>query len=159
MRPRMPAELRVLGEMFQRGDPVPDRMRDLAYAAGRRRGIDHGSGLELIGDSAEDLTRTRSGGAEPDVRVLTYLMPGRIVEVDLVPLREGLFEASGIVLDEVRGGPARGEVLLRTAAEQHAAELDADGRFGTAEVQAGPLSVVFHPAGEQRPAVADWLVC
>lgn len=160
MIPRMPAELRVLREMFHRGDPLPDRMLDAAYAAaGRRHGFDRHTGLELIGDSAQDPGRTRSDSAGPDTRVLTYLMPGRIVEVDLVPLHEDVFRASGIVLDHLRDGPAQGEVLLRSADEQHAIGLDEMGRFGTADVTAGPLSVIFHPAGEPAPAVADWLVC
>ena len=160
MRTRKPAELRVLDDLFHQCDPPPGRMLTAAYAAvGRAHGFEDPSGLELIGDSADEPANTRLHGAASRTRVLTYLMPGRIVEVDLVPMVGGMLRASGIVLNQAGDGVPQGEVVLRCADDQHIAELDENGRYGAADLHSGPLSVVFRPAGTAAPAVADWLVC
>ncbi|MCA1283492.1 hypothetical protein [Saccharopolyspora sp. 7B] len=162
MSPRMPAELRVLRDLFELRDPAPVRVRDAAYAAaGLARARSGAAALELVGDSADAAAAVRSGGAAPDPaepRVLTFLMPGRIVELDLVPTVPGLFRAAGMVISRSGQGRPEGDVLFRHPGGQCVAELDVAGAFRVTDVPTGPLGLVFRPVGA-APAVADWLVC
>ncbi|MGW0891802.1 hypothetical protein [Saccharopolyspora sp. NPDC002578] len=162
MSPRMPAELRVLRDLFQLCDPPPGQVRTAAYAAaGLARGRADAAALELVGDSADAPAPVRSsasGPGDPEPRVLTFLMPGRIVELDLVPMVQGLFRASGMVISRSGQGRPEGDVLLRHPGGECVAELDEFGAFRATDVPAGPLGVVFRQVGS-TPAVADWLVC
>ncbi|MEU6127575.1 hypothetical protein ABZ805_00240 [Saccharopolyspora sp. NPDC047091] len=162
MSPRMPAELRVLRDLFELRDPAPGRVRDAGYAAaGLARSRSGAASLELVGDSADAAAAVRSGSAtaEPaEPRVLTFLMPGRIVELDLVQTVPGLFRAAGLVISRAGQRRPAGDVLFRHAGGECVAELDEAGAFRVADVPAGPLGVVFRSAGA-APAVADWLIC
>ena len=161
MSPRMPPELRVLRDLFHLSDPVPGHVRSAGYAAaGLARGRSGAGTLELVGDSADAPAPVRAAGAPAvaEPRVLTFLMPGRIVELDLVPQVEGLFQASGMVVSRAGQGRPQGEVVLRHPEGQCVAELDSFGAFRTSDVPAGPLGLVLRPAGA-APAVADWLIC
>ncbi|MFR9730355.1 hypothetical protein ACL03H_14095 [Saccharopolyspora sp. MS10] len=161
MSPRIPAELRVLRDLFHLSDPAPGHVRDAGYAAaGLARGRSGAATLELVGDSAEEPAPVRAGNATAiaEPRVLTFLMPGRIVELDLVPQVEGLFRASGMVVSRSGQGRPQGEVVLRHPAGRCVAELDSFGAFHVSDVPAGPLGLVLRAAGS-APAVADWLLC
>ncbi|MER7013231.1 hypothetical protein ABT324_17575 [Saccharopolyspora sp. NPDC000359] len=154
----MPGELRRLRDLFQSCDPVPERALAGAYAAmSRRADYQDPVPLQLIGDSAESLAKVRSLGP-PEPRVLTFAMPGRVLELDLAPVAEDRYRVSGMVLNRAGGAPPSGDVVLRHRAGECASVLDDHGAFGAADVPRGPLSVVFWPL-RSAPAVADWLVC
>jgi hypothetical protein len=155
---RIPSEFRRLREIFQTCDPVPEQAVAAAYAAMERKWDRREAGvLELVGDSAEAPARVRSGGG-PTPRVLTFMMPGRVLEMDLVPTIEGMYRASGMVMNRAGHTPPAGEVVLRHSAGECRGALDEHGAFRVADVPRGPLSVVFRPV-RSAPAIADWLVC
>ncbi|GAA4853315.1 hypothetical protein [Saccharopolyspora rosea] len=154
----LPSELHGLRDLFQNCDPVPEHVLDAAYSAvGRRWDVSDQAVLELVGDSAEATTTVRSA-AGPEPRVLTFLMPGRILEMDLVPTVQGMCRASGMVVNRAGHTPPTGDVVLRHSAGHSAGELDAHGAFRVEDVPRGPLSVVYRPL-RSAPAIADWLVC
>ncbi|MER5391579.1 hypothetical protein [Saccharopolyspora sp. NPDC002686] len=158
MNPQLPSELRGLRDLFQSCDPVPDRALAGAYAAmSRRSGYRDPVALQLIGDSAESLAQVRSIGP-PEPRVLTFAMPGRVLELDLLPVEDDRYEVSGMVLNRAGGAPPAGDVVLRHRVGECAGSLDEHGAFRVGDVPRGPLSVVFRPL-RSEPAVADWLVC
>ncbi|GAA0505594.1 hypothetical protein GCM10011581_32360 [Saccharopolyspora subtropica] len=152
----LPTELRNLRALFQSFDPVPPHLAESAYAAVGRRSPAGSAALELVGDSAESLARVRAPGPEP--RVLTFAMPGRVLELDLVPTVEGWYRASGMVLNRAGQAPPEGDVVLRHPAGECVGPLDEHGAFQVVDVPRGPLSVVFRPV-RSAPAIADWLVC
>ncbi|RKT84882.1 hypothetical protein SAMN05421805_10174 [Saccharopolyspora antimicrobica] len=154
----LPSELRELRELFRCSDPVPERALAGAYAAmSRRMAYQDADSLRLIGDSAESSAKVRSiGPAEP--RVLTFAMPGRVLELDLAPVAEDRYQVSGLVLNRAGGTPPTGDVVLRHRSGECAGALDEHGAFRVLDVPRGPLSVVFRPL-RSAPAVADWLVC
>ncbi|MGP4015142.1 hypothetical protein [Saccharopolyspora sp. 5N708] len=158
MNQRMPAELRRLRELFQSCDPIPEHALTGAYAAVRQRSADRDSEvLKLVGDSAESMASVRASG-RPEPRVLTFAMPGRVLEMDLIPTVGGQYRASGMVLNRAGQAPPVGEVVLRHPGGECSGSLDEHGAFRVADVPRGPLSVVFRPV-RSAPAVADWLVC
>lgn len=159
MSRRIPVELRALRDLFHRCDPTPDHMVHAAYAAAARvREWGGGVALELVGDSAEAPVPTRAGAQRSESRVLTFLMPGRVLEIDLVPTVDGMFRASGMVISRAGQGIPEGEVVLRYPDGQQSGQLDKHGGFTVHDVPSGPLSMVFRPASAPA-AVADWLVC
>ncbi|WP_433870433.1 hypothetical protein [Saccharopolyspora sp. CA-218241] len=151
-----PEELRALREIFQSCDPVPQRAVDAAYAAVRFRSGTSTSALELVADSVDEPAPVRSWG--PASRVLTFLMPGRIVELELVPTVPGLYRVSGLVINRAGQSRPGGRLAVRHPAGERAAELDEHGAFAVPDVPRGPISVVFQ-APRSAPAIADWLVC
>ncbi|WP_406688510.1 hypothetical protein REH65_18820 [Saccharopolyspora sp. ID03-671] len=157
MNQRIPAELRKLRELFQTEDPVPERVLAGSYAAVAMRtsGRDRGE-LKLVGDSADERVGVRTGG--PQNRVLTFAMPGRVLEMDLVPAASGLVTVSGLVLNKAGQASPTGEIVLRHPAGERSGELDRHGAFQVTDVPRGPLSVVYRPE-RAEPAFADWLVC
>ncbi|MFC7341550.1 hypothetical protein [Saccharopolyspora griseoalba] len=156
MRQRTPAEIRSLRELFTTEDPVPESVLTASYAAIARRARERESGsLSLVGDSAEEPVGVRSG-ARP--RVLTFAMPGRVLELDLVPMTCGLYRVSGMVLSRAGHAPPSGEVVLRRPDGEHRGVLDEQGAFEVPDVPRGPVSVVYRPE-RAEPAFADWLVC
>ncbi|MBQ0922715.1 hypothetical protein [Saccharopolyspora endophytica] len=157
MKQRIPAELRRLRELFQAQDPVPDRVLAGSYAAVAMRAArgDRGE-LKLVGDSADERIGVRAGGSQS--RVLTFAMPGRVLEMDVVPTAAGLVRVSGMVLNRSGQAPPTGEVVVRHPSGERSGELDRDGAFQVADVPRGPVSVVFRPE-RAEPAIADWLVC
>ncbi|QUH05337.1 hypothetical protein HUO13_35220 [Saccharopolyspora erythraea] len=158
MRVRPPAELRVLRDLFETCDPAPQRLVEAAYAAASRKWSGGGStALRLVGDSADAPARTRRAGM-CDARVLTFAMPGRMLEMDLIPTTEGLFRAVGLVLGRPGHSAPAGDVVLRHATGESVGALDERGGFAVDDVPRGPLSVVFRQE-RSTPAVADWLVC
>ncbi|GAA2818936.1 hypothetical protein [Saccharopolyspora taberi] len=158
MRIRPPFELRVLRELFQTRDPAPERAVESAYAAASRRWADRGAAvLRLIGDSADTPGKTRTS-ATAEARVLTFAMPGSLLEVDLVPTVQGMYRATGLVLASSGQGTPSGDVVLRHATGECVGELDDQGGFEVDDVPRGPLSVVLRQ-DEAAPAVTDWLVC
>ena len=158
MKIRPPFELRVLRELFQTSDPAPQRAVETAYSAAARRWVDRGAeALRLIGDSADAPARTRASTA-PETRVLTFAMPGSVLEVDLVPTVQGMYRASGLVLSRSGQGTPSGDVVLRHATGESVGELDDHGGFEVDDVPRGPLSVVLRQ-NAAAPAVTDWLVC
>ncbi|GAB3293779.1 hypothetical protein [Parasphingorhabdus pacifica] len=156
MTARTPSELRVLRDLFQVCDPTPDHLLGAAYAA-HARGWSGAVPLALVGDSTDTSVATRAR-ATTESRVLTFTMPGRILEVDLVPTVPGVFRAAGMVISRAGQGAPSGEVVLRTPGGQQSERLDRHGAFTVDDVPSGPLSMVFQPTGAQ-PAVADWFVC
>lgn len=161
MNTTMPAELRALRELFQTCDPVPEHALDAAYAAGRlvASGNAPATGeLELVSDSADSPALVRVGAAGRDTRVLTYVMPGRVLELDLVPTVPGMLRASGIVISRAGQKVPTGAVALRHPDGQRSGALDGHGAFRVDDVPAGPLSVSLLPNGS-TPVIADWLVC
>ncbi|CAM06159.1 hypothetical protein A8924_7358 [Saccharopolyspora erythraea NRRL 2338] len=157
MRVRPPAELRVLRDLFEACDPAPRRLVEAAYAAASRKWSGGGSALRLIGDSADAPARTRRAGMG-ETRVLTFAMPGRMLEMDLIPVAEGLFRAVGLVLGRPGHSAPAGDVVLRHATGESVGALDERGGFAVDDVPRGPLSVVFRQE-RSAAAVADWLVC
>lgn len=156
MSQRMPAEIRRLRELFTTEDPVPEAVLNASYAAVALRSENRDSlSLKLIGDSAEEPVGTRSG-AQP--RVLTFAMPGRVLELDLVPMGCGLYRVSGMVLGRAGHTPPSGEIVLRHPGGEHRGAIDEYGAFEVSDVPRGPVSVVLRPE-RAEPAVADWLVC
>ncbi|MBB5154594.1 hypothetical protein [Saccharopolyspora phatthalungensis] len=153
-----PAELQRLRELFQSCDPIPEHAVVGAYGALVRRSPHQDPVvLKLVGDSADSPARVRSSG-RPEPRVLTFAMPGRVLEIDLIPTVGGQYRASGIVLNRAGQATPTGEVVLRHTAGECVGCLDEHGAFRVADVPRGPLSVVFRPV-RSAPAVADWLVC
>lgn len=156
MKQRMPAEVRRLRELFTSEDPVPENVWTASYAAvAMRSGARSTVPLQLVGDSAEEPVGTRSG-ARP--RVLTFAMPGRVLELDLVPMTCGLYRVSGMVLARSGDVPPAGEIVLRRPDREYRGVLDEHGAFEVSDVPRGPISVVFRPE-RAEPAIADWLVC
>lgn len=152
-------ELRALRAWFEETDPAPAHLTEVAYAALDLAGQADGAGaLELIGDSAEERVPTRSAARAAESRVLTFLMPGRLVELDLVSTVPGSCRASGVVVSRSGQGVTSGDVALRHPGGERVAALDRFGVFAVDDVPRGPLSVVLRPAGAE-PAVANWLVC
>ena len=157
MSSRVPSELSLLHDLFQACDPTPDHLLGAAYAAAHTRSWRGAVSLELVGDSAEAPVATRAG-ARTEPRVLTFLMPGRVLEVDLTPTVMGVFRASGMVISRAGQGVPSGEIVLRHPTGQQSERLDKHGAFTVHDVPSGPLSLAFQPAGA-APAVADWFVC
>ncbi|RCW46946.1 hypothetical protein DFQ14_101286 [Halopolyspora algeriensis] len=116
--------------------------------------------LELVSDSAQapasGALRCRPAGRE--TRELTFVLPGRLVELDLVSTVPGMFRACGMVISRAGQTVPTGEVVLRHPEGQCVGELDSHGGFRVEDVPAGPLSVVLRTA-RSGCAVADWLVC
>lgn len=159
MSRRMPIELRMLRDVFQACDPPPGHVLAAAYGAAARAQEWRGAvALELVGDSAEAPVPTRAGAGQPESRVLTFLMPGRVVEVDLVPTMSGVFRASGMVISRAGQGVPVGEVVLRHPSGHQVGPLDEHGGFAVQDVPSGPLSLVLR-SRSAPPAVADWIVC
>lgn len=156
---RFPGELRALRELFQSCDPAPPRIVGAAYAAVSRAREWTGSGvLELVSDSADDPARTAVRAGEPvEARSLTFVVPGRVVELDLVPVVPGMLCASGVVISRA-GQPPAGELVVRHVDGQSAGELDEHGTFRVDDIPSGPVSPVLRTGGSEA-AVADWLVC
>ncbi|QGK71695.1 hypothetical protein GIY23_21170 [Allosaccharopolyspora coralli] len=153
------AELRALRAWFEQTDPAPPHRAQAAYAALDVAARPAGAGaLELVGDSAEERVPTRTAARAAESRVLTFLMPGRLVELDLVPTLPGSYRASGVVVSRAGQGVTSGDVALRHPGGERAAVLDPYGAFAVEDVPRGPISVVLRPAGAE-PAVAEWLVC
>lgn len=157
MGSRFPAELQSLRRFFQQYDPAPEHTVAAAYAAlGRRFGAG-ATALELVADSAADQSRVRSTSG-PQPRVLTFAMPGRVLELGLVPGRSGTFHASGMVLNRAGHTPPDGEVVIRHPRGSCRGDLDEYGVFEVDGVPRGPISVVLQSRCS-APAVTDWLVC
>ncbi|GAA2329321.1 hypothetical protein GCM10009854_00080 [Saccharopolyspora halophila] len=156
MKQRMPTEIHRLRELFTTEDPVPEKVLAASYAAVAVRSESADPvPLQLVGDSAEEPVGTRSG-AQP--RVLTFAMPGRVLELDLMPITCGLYRVSGMVLARAGDAPPSGEIVLRRPDREYRGVLDEHGAFEVSDVPRGPVSVVFRPE-RAEPAVADWLVC
>lgn len=152
-------ELAVLRELFRTCDPAPDSMVSAAYRAPRLAHTWRDAGiLELIGDSADAPrpAKMRSGQSQP--RVLTFAMPGRIIEMDLTATTPGALRASGMVISRAGQGVPGGDVVVRHPDGVCLGALDEHGAFRVEEIPSGPLSVVFQP-DRAMPAVADWFVC
>jgi hypothetical protein len=160
MRFRIPPELQALRDLFHIHDPAPDRMLAAGYAAADLAREWRGSGaLELVGDSADVPAPAKvRAGHRPESRVLTFAMPGRIIEMDLVPTTPGMLSASGMVISRAGQGVPAGDVALRHPGGHRQGGLDEHGGFRVDDVPAGPLSVVFRPT-RSTPVVADWFVC
>lgn len=163
MNPPIPPELRALRDFLTASDPMPAAVTQSGYAA-----LAHvqdwknvrAQQLELVSDSMDTPAATRFVGrtSRPRSRVLTYMMPGRIIEMDLVTTSPGAFQATGIVIDRAGRGVVSGEVVVRFPGGQRCGQLDRHGSFQVDDVPSGPLSVVFRPT-EGAPAIAKWLVC
>ncbi|MHA6801490.1 hypothetical protein [Bounagaea algeriensis] len=151
---RKPPELRELGELLDACDPVPPEALHTAYAAVRRRWSERARTLSLVGDAVRT-SSVRSGGS---ARVLTFRMATHVLEMDVCQTCPDWCSVSGSALLADGVDAPDGDVVLRHAAGDSAAELDEFGGFHLSAVARGPLSVVFRPEGE-LPAVADWLVC
>lgn len=152
-------ELTALRDFFRTHDPLPGSVVAAAYRAPQLVRQWRGAGtLELIGDSTDVPVpaRTRSWRAEP--RVLTFAMPGRVIEMDLTPTTPGAFRASGMVISRAGQGVPTAEIAVRHPNGVCLGELDEYGAFRVEDIPGGPLSVVFRPH-RTTPAVADWFVC
>lgn len=163
MNRRMPPELLALRELFRTCDPAPEHVVAGAYGAPelvRNSSDPDAATLELVGDSADapasEALRSWSAGRE--TRALTFALPGRIVELDLVSTVPGVFRACGMVISRAGRTVPTGEVALRHPAGQCVGELDAHGGFRVEDVPAGPLSVMLRTT-RSGCAVADWLIC
>ncbi len=157
----VPDELRVLRTVFQLCDPVPECALDAAYAAARfvsSEGSPATEVLELVADSADTPGPALTRGADRTSRVLTYALPGRVLEMDLIPTVPGMLTARGIVLDRAGSHGLGASVTLRHPDGDHTGVLDRHAAFRIDDVPAGPLSVMLRPTGS-TPLVADWLVC
>lgn len=163
MSARVPAELLALRELFHARDPAPHHAVAGAYAARelvRDSDTSDVVALELVGDSAEGPAPAtlRSHPGQRETRTLTFVLPGRVVELDLVSTVPGMFRAFGVVISRAGQGMPAGQVTLRHPDGQSVGELDSHGGFRVDDVPAGPLSVKLRTEGS-RSAVADWLVC
>lgn len=161
MTPRVPTELRDLRDLFRRRDPAPAHAVQAAYAAADVVGRDPIAGVEplrLISDSAEapHPVPVRAGRAEP--RTLTFAVPGRLIEVDLVPTTPERFRARGIVVSRAGQAAPAGTVTLRSPDGRCSGEIDPGGGFSADDVPAGPISMLLTTARGVR-AASDWLVC
>jgi hypothetical protein len=155
----IPPELRALRKFFHAHDPVPERVVTAGYAAAELARECDGTGtLELVSDSAETPTKVRSSSGSSPTRVLTFAMPGRILEMDLVPTTPGMFRATGMVISRAGQGIPTGDVAVRHPFGQCTGGLDQHGGFRVEDVPSGPMSVVFRPT-RATPAIADWFVC
>lgn len=157
---KLPGELRALRELFQSCDPVPARVVDTAYAAvSRAREWSGSAALELVSDSADAPVpaAVRAGEHRVESRSLTFVVPGQVVELDLVPVVPGTLRAKGVVISRT-GHPPAGELVVRHVDGESAGELDEHGAFRVEDIPNGPVSPVLRTGGSQA-AVADWLVC
>lgn len=162
MNPPFPPELRALREILVECDPAPPSVAEGGYAAPEVAGEWRNSDsvpLELVSDSADMPSPTRfvSRPVRLRPRVLTFMTPGRIVEVELVTTLPRLMQASGIVISRAGQGVPEGHLVIRHPAGERNGELDRHGAFQIDDLPRGPLSVVFRPAGG-TPAIADWIV-
>ena len=154
-------ELQTLRALFELCDPAPPGVLGAAYAAmGQLGSLSGDPALELVGDSGDEPVRSRirAGKRAVSPRVLTFTMPGRIVEMDLVTTTPGTFRANGLVLSRAGQGVPAGELVSRHPEGRCASSLDDHGGFCVDDVPRGPVSVAFHPA-QSAPVVADWMVC
>ncbi|SFD94556.1 hypothetical protein SAMN04487819_105264 [Actinopolyspora alba] len=168
----IPEELRSLGRLFRRTDPTPDRAISAAYGAARRlvRERDSVGVLEPLGDSAlrcraveesSDVAEESSGAAE--VRTLSFAAPGRLVELELRPARQGMFLARGIVLSRAGQPSPAGAVIVRHGQGECRGELDDCGGFAVPGVPAGPICLRLHTRRADGLVThrtgSDWFVC
>lgn len=151
---RKPPELRELGELLDACDPVPPEALHTAYAAVRRRWSGRARTLSLVGDVMRT-SSVRSGGS---ARVLTFRMATYVIEMDVCQTCPDWCSISGSVVHAEGVDAPGGDVVVRHAAGDSAAELDEFGGFHLSSVARGPVSVVCRPEWE-LPAVANWLVC
>ncbi len=161
MTAHLPPELLHLRELFRRRDPAPVHAVNAAYAAANlvhRNGDTGPQSLRLIGDSAEapDPVGVRAGRG--DSRTLTFAVPGRLLEVDLVPTTPERYRARGVVVSRAGQAPPSGLVTVRHPEGQVSGEIGPSGGFTAEDIPAGPVSVLLHTARGVR-AASDWLVC
>lgn len=149
-------ELRLLGtirDMFERADPVPDRVRAAAHAAIELRDLD-AQLAELLRDSAVDeVDRELAGvrGAGTVARLLTFSVGAeRYVEVDVENDGERHRTLAGYVVP----GDA-GRLMVEHAGGHLSGEIDEHGGFSVARVASGPIRLRVSLDGA-RPIVTQW---
>jgi hypothetical protein len=159
MSSSMPPELAALRDFFHTYDPAPGSVVTAAYQAADVAGYcPAADALELIGDSGDAPAPGKTRSGRPESRVLTFAIPGRIIEMDLGFTTPGTLRATGMVISRAGQGVPKGVVALRHPFGLCTGELDGHGAFRVEEIPSGPLSVVYQPH-RGVPVVADWLVC
>lgn len=165
MSTRKPFELRSLGEMFRERDAVPESAVTAAYAAiGRSAHTARTTELALIADSAdsarEETPEPEGAGYEIDdpARTLAFALPGRVIELELIPNGAKQFRARGMVVSRAGQPVPSGTFALRHNRGEAGGKLDACGGFVVDQVPAGPLSVRFITTSGVV-AISDWFVC
>lgn len=148
-------EARLLSELsghFTRTDPVPDAVRDAAYAAIELRNLD-AQLAQLLRDTALDDEKELAGVRGPSAtRSLTFAVgEERYVEVDVESPGE-LRVLTGYVV------PASGGTIAVEHTGGAALEglIDDGGRFAVESVPSGPVRLRIAVDGAP-PIVTEWL--
>ncbi|WP_017976961.1 hypothetical protein [Actinopolyspora halophila] len=153
-----PPELNLLGKLFLAGDPTPRRALASAYRAVEKLlgGQAPNARLVPLSDTAELASGLDEGADGP--RVLTFGVPGRVVELELVATGPGLLRAGGMVLSRTGQSQAGGVLSVRHGAGESHDVLDDCGGFLVRGIAAGPVSVLFRSRWGFG-AATDWFAC
>ena len=146
--PAHEALLTRLRSVVAEADPVPDLVRDSAYAAFAMRAVD-AELVALVRDSlVDDVVGVRA--ADTDVRLLSFESGEVSVELEVTA-----YDDQRALLGQVTGALA-GTVRVETAAGSRDVELDELGRFVAEDLSAG--RVRLHLTAESGRAVTtSWV--
>jgi hypothetical protein len=140
-----------LRRVAARLDPVPPEVVQAAVDAYSWRDID-AELAELVFDSLLDADQATLVRGPPGARLVSFKTPGLTVDVEVTSTGSGR-DVMGQITP-----PQRVTVEIRHGAEIVTTDADELGRFRSASLQSGPMSLRLHPAGSPRAAVVtDWL--
>lgn len=145
--PAVAAELRAV---FDAVDPVPPEVEAVAYGALAWRDIDTAL-AEMVADSLDSddrLAGVRSGMLP---RVVTFEAPGIVVEVEVTETGR----TRSLMGQLVPVGAAT--VVVQTPDDATTVEADELGRFGLADVAAGPVRLSCALADGEQRVVTSWM--
>jgi hypothetical protein len=141
-----------LRQLAAQTDPLPPHLRQAAIDAFSWRDIDTEL-AELVFDSLLDADRATLVRSSPDRRMVSFRTAKLTIDVEVSSTGSGRSVMGQIV------PPQRATVEVRHREGMVTIDADELGRFQSAALQAGPMSLRLHPAtgGPQAAIVTDWV--